>query len=89
MVNKNLYSIADELFLNFVKDCPQVKKGRYLSSKTNQILAFEEYINSLNIKQICAMYPSLSPQKAQEVQKIINSGIEKYLIDNIKTLAIY
>lgn len=90
MYKDKLKNIADELFLGFTQEFPQSAKGDYLSPQTNEVLAFERYFNRLSDEQIRLLADTaLSPAELKRLRKIINNGIEKYLVQNIKTLALY
>ena len=89
MDNLILKELANELFFDYLKNNPKSKKGQYLSKRTNQILAFDEYMSLLSDDELRKkLQKKLKSAEIKQLRKIINSGIEKYLADNIKTLAL-
>lgn len=65
------------------------KKGKYLSAKTNLILAFDEYVNNTDIQELAAEIGlKISSKDGRRLLKLMNKGVEKYLEDNIKIIAI-
>ena len=89
MTYKKLKNIADIIFENFAEAYPKAQKGIYLSAKTNLVLAFDEYINNNDIQKLAAQADiNICAEEAKILLKIMNDGIEKYLADNIKVIAI-
>ncbi len=89
MNTKKLKYIADKIFIAFDEDNPDARKGIYLSAKTNLILAFDDYINKQDIQKAALdIGVEITLEEGIYLQKIINQGIEKYLSDNIKTIAL-
>lgn len=89
MRNQKIHNLADELFWYFQDNFPEARRGEYLSYKTNLILAFDSYINNNDLYLLAKQVGySLSEREKQLLKKIINKGIEKYLVDNIKTIAL-
>ena len=86
---KKLKNIADKIFESFAEAYPEAQKGRYLSAKTNLVLAFDEYINLNNIQAVAKEVDIIiSAEEAKILLKMMNDGIEKYLEDNIKVIAL-
>lgn len=86
---KKLKNIADKIFEDFAETYPDAQKGMYLSAKTNLVLAFDEYINHNNIQTIVRQSDiNISAKDAKILWKMMNDGIEKYLTDNIKVIAL-
>lgn len=86
---EKLKYIADKIFEAFDENNPEAGKGIYLSAKTNLILAFDDYINSHDIQNVALdVGAEITLEESVCLQKIINQGIEKYLSDNIKTIAL-
>mgnify|MGYP004521038757 CR=1 FL=1 len=86
---KKLKNIADKIFESFAEAYPEAQKGRYLSAKTNLVLAFDEYINHNNIQAVAKEADIIiSAEEAKILLKMMNDGIEKYLEDNIKVIAL-
>lgn len=83
---------AVKLFRFFEETNPQAYNGQYLSAKTNLILAFDEFINNMNIQNIQEITGLLNikinKREAEYLRKIMNREIEKYLTDNIKIIAL-
>ena len=81
--------IANEIFWYFEETYPEAKKGKYLSDKTNLILAFDEYVNNTDIQELAAEIGlKISSKDGRRLLKLMNKGVEKYLEDNIKIIAI-
>ncbi len=84
-----LKNIADKIFFDFAEKYPEAQNGAYLSSKTNMILAFDNYINKNDVQMLAlAVQEKISKNEAKILLKMINDGIEKYLTDNIKIIAL-
>lgn len=86
---KKLKDIADKIFFDFAENYPEAQKGAYLSSKTNLVLAFDEFVNKNDIQELArSVEANISRREAEILLKMINNGIEKYLADNIKVIAL-
>ena len=84
-----LKNIAHKIFFDFAEKYPEAQNGDYLSSKTNMILAFDSYINKNDVQMLAwAVQENISKKEAKILLKMINDGIEKYLTDNIKIIAL-
>lgn len=89
MRNQKIHHLADELFWYFQDNFPEARRGEYLSYKTNLVLAFANYINDSNLYLLAQQVGyDLNEREKHLLKKIINKGIEKYLADNIKTIAL-
>lgn len=81
--------IANEIFWTFEENHPEARKGEYLSAKTNLILAFDEYVDNRNIQELAAEIGlKINYKDSKRLLKLINKGVEKYLENNIKIIAI-
>lgn len=86
---KKIKNIADEIFLNFAQNHPEASKGLYLSANTNLLLAYAEYINNSDIQAVAAEIGyKISCKESKLLFKMMDDGIEKYLLDNIKIIAL-
>ena len=80
---------SDEIFLNFAQNHPEASKGLYLSANTNLLLAYAEYINNSDIQAVAAEIGyKISRKESKLLFKMMDDGIEKYLLDNIKIIAL-
>jgi hypothetical protein len=86
---EELQNTAYDIFERFTKENPTCGQGAYLSKQTNRVLAFEKYFNALNFADIRVLCGR--PLQGSEIRLLrghIKSKIEKYLADNVKTLAL-
>lgn len=86
---KKIKQVARILIIEY-KNTQNIPNNCYLSSATCELLSFSEYLNGLNVQIIQKhFFINLENSEFELLKKIINRCIEKYLNDNIKTLAIY
>jgi len=85
---EKLKDIAQEIQWRFESKHKGVNT-MYLSEKTCMVLAFSQYVSELNCCQLQQDFSlRLNASELQALKKILRNGIEKYLADNIKTLAL-
>lgn len=90
MTDFELNTLADELQYIFIHVNSDIKSTNVLSERTNKILAFEKYTqNHMDFQKIRKYCPQLCESDMPRLKKIVHDNISKYLVDNIKTLAIY
>ena len=89
MTDFELKTLADELQYIFVRVNADIPSNNGLSPRTNKILAFEKYAQTMDFHKIHKYCTKLCESDMPRLKEIIRDNITKYLSDNVKTLAIY
>lgn len=87
-MNKRFDELADKMFADFDRRQNWKNASFYLSRQTNELLDFEEYVGTLNVQDIQPYDPLFKETDLSDFNRFIHDGVEKYLCDNIKTIAI-
>ena len=88
MTTIDLNTLANQLFANWLEQHPECGKGEYLSAKTNYILAFDEFITSAPFSTVKEILPTLNAADFPRLKQYISAGVDAYLLENAKTLAL-
>ena len=88
MTTTLLHNLANALFSTWLEHNQEYGKGEYLSETTNFVLAFDEYLNKTPFIRIKELLPTLRQEEFADLKKYISDGIEHYLLENAKILAL-
>ncbi len=88
MTTTHLNNLANQLFSNWMKKFPECGKGEYLSEETNFVLAFDEFMSTSPFPLIKEILPTIKDSEFMPLKQYISDGIETYLLENAKILAL-
>lgn len=88
MMNGQFNDLVDKIFFEFKNMYGSKICSDYLSCNTGILLSFEKYIETLSIDKIQTFDPSFSEKDLSDFRRFIQRGIEQYLVENIKTIAL-
>ena len=86
---EELHKLADELFYIFTLVNPDDDAEHTLSSRTNKVLSFENYIKTTDWKIIHKYCEKFTQSDMHRFRKVVANMTTHYLNQNIKTLALY
>ena len=87
-MNKKQIERINSLYLYFMATHPQAEDGEYLSADTNCILAFAEYVENADYRELKKAIPELRYSQLASLKQHINTVVEEYLLRHAKVLAI-
>lgn len=88
MRQKNFNEMANRLYLGYIEDYPECGRGEYLAADTNRLLAFADFIATAAVAQVQAYLPELKVREWPALRAYIDRGIDHYLYENAKILAL-
>ena len=88
MRQNKLCEMANQLYLGFIEDNPTCDKGEYLAADTNRLLTFTAFIATASLAEVQMYLPALKSEEWPRLRAYIDRGIDHYLYENAKILAL-